>query len=223
MKKAYFHGWNVTLGWIAPYIYCCINGCFRQFLKNDFWWTKNLLIVVLGTYICSGYQASTKCIIYRKHTTVISKKGTGQHIFCYFTAWHLTKLGVDLPVTKGCCKVFLLAWVGNHFLLQSGGGQTFIFSPLDIIFIIVNHVINTSFFTPPFTPPPLSYSRNLSILLQFKVFWGGDSKRRCYASSHSQALVICVPIYKKMTCKIFLTKNYVWGVPTARARECEVA
>ena len=26
------------------------------------------------------------CIIYRKHTTVISKKGTGQHIFCYFTA-----------------------------------------------------------------------------------------------------------------------------------------
>ena len=94
-----------------------------------------------------------------------------------------------MPVTKGCCKVFLLAWVGNHFLLQSGGGQTFIFSPLDIIFIIVNHVINTSFFTPPFTPPPLSYSRNLSILLQFKVFWGGDSKRRCYASSHSRALL----------------------------------
>ena len=147
-------------------------------------WVKVLINVIGGFF---------PFIFLRIYTTVISKKGTGQHIFCYFTAWHLTKLGVDLPVTKGWCKVFLLAWVGNHFLLQSGGGQTFIFSPLDIIFIIVNHLINTSFFTPPFTPPPLSYSRNLSILLQFKLFWGGYSKRRCYATTHSRALGISTP------------------------------
>ena len=102
---------------------------------------------------------------------------------------------------------FLIGLGQESFFAAVRRGQTFIFSPLDIIFIIANHVINTSFFTPPFTPPPLSYSRNLSILLQFKVFWGGYSKRRCYATTHSQALgcgLIHSPALTEFSVKILL-------------------
>ena len=69
----------------------------------------------------------------------------------------------------------------RKFLQKYGLGSSF---PLDIIIISANHIINASSLTPVHLP----YSRNLPILLQFCVFWGPYSQRRCYAATLSRAL-----------------------------------
>ena len=97
----------------------------------------------------------------------------------------------------------------RKFLQKYGLGSSF---PLDIIIMSANHIINASSLTPLHEP----YSRNLPILLQFCVFWGPYSQRRCYAATLSQALVI--PLNQKFPTTPFICKNLICSLKTVDFR-----